>query len=149
MSESELSPGRRPGARGIVRDLLRQSHPTDDAIIESVGRGLPPSTLDDLLDAGLSDDEIAAVIGFSVRTLHRKRDRRVRLGVAEGDRAVRLARTLAEADRYIGARNRALHWLRTPNWSLGGRRPLDLLATEPGAEIVRQALVTIAYGGVA
>ncbi|HEY2555200.1 MAG TPA: antitoxin Xre-like helix-turn-helix domain-containing protein [Candidatus Cybelea sp.] len=149
MSQSELSPAKRAAPRGVVRELLRQSQPSDDVIIESVGRGLLPSALDDLLDAGLSDDEVAGVIGFSVRTLHRKRDRRVRLGVAEGDRAVRLARALADADRYIGARGRALRWLRAPNWSMGGRKPLDLLATEPGTELVRQALVRIAYGGVA
>jgi putative toxin-antitoxin system antitoxin component (TIGR02293 family) len=101
------------------------------------------------LDTGLSEEEVAGIIGFSVRTLGRKRDRRVRLDVAEGDRAVRLARVLAEADLYIGARGRALHWLRSKNWALGGRTPLELLATEPGVEIVRQALATIAYGGVA
>jgi putative toxin-antitoxin system antitoxin component (TIGR02293 family) len=132
-----------------VRDLLRQSKPSDDAIIGAVQHGLAPSVLDELLDAGLTEEEVAGVIGFSVRTLHRKRDRSARLDVAEGDRAIRLARTLAEADLYIGNRSRALHWLRAKNWALGDRTPLALLATEPGLEMVRQALATIAYGGVA
>jgi putative toxin-antitoxin system antitoxin component (TIGR02293 family) len=149
MAYPDVSSVKRGGARTLIRDLLRQGKPSDDAIIDAVGRGLPPSALDDLLDAGLSEDEVAGVIGFSVRTLHRKRDRGVRLDVAEGDRAVRLARILAEADLYIGARGRALHWLRAGNWSLGGRTPLELLATEPGVEMVRQVLATIAYGGVA
>jgi putative toxin-antitoxin system antitoxin component (TIGR02293 family) len=138
------------GARsGIVREVLANGRPSDEAIIEAVSRGLPPTILNELLDTGLSDEEIASVIGFSVRTLHRKRDRGVRLDVAEGDRAVRLARVVAEADAYVGARDRALRWLRTKNWALGGRAPLGLLATEPGTELVRQALATIAYGGVA
>jgi putative toxin-antitoxin system antitoxin component (TIGR02293 family) len=149
MSYPEVSSVKRGPPRSLIRDLLRQGKPSDDAIIEAVGRGLPPSALEELLDAGLSEGEVAGVIGFSVRTLHRKRDRRVRLDVAEGDRAVRLARILAEADLYIGARGRALHWLRAKNWSLGGRTPLELLSTEPGVEMVRQALATIAYGGVA
>ena len=149
MAYSEVSSVRRGTARSLVRELLRQSKPSDDAIIVAVQRGLPPSVLDELLDAGLTEDEVAGVIGFSVRTLHRKRDRSARLDVAEGDRAVRLARTLAEADLYIGNRSRALRWLRAKNWALGDRAPLALLATEPGLEIVRQALATIAYGGVA
>lgn len=149
MASTAVSSVKRATPQGIVRRLLRKGKPSDDAIIASVNRGLPPSTLDELLQAGLSEEEIAGVIGFSVRTFHRKRHRRMPLDVAEGDRAVRLARTLSEADLYVGARDRALHWLRTKNWSLGDRTPLELLATEPGAEMVRQALTTIAYGGVA
>jgi len=149
MAYPERSPVTRTSARSLIRDFFRQAKASDDAIIEAVRRGLPPSALDDLLDAGFSEEEVAGVIGFSVRTLHRKRERRVRLDVAEGDRAVRLARILAEADLYIGNRGHALHWLRASNWSLGGRTPLELLSTEPGVEMVRQALATIAYGGVA
>jgi putative toxin-antitoxin system antitoxin component (TIGR02293 family) len=149
MAYSKVSTVKAAPSRGLIRDLLRHANPGDDTIIESVRRGLQPGSLDDLLGAGLSEVEVASVIGFSVRTLHRKRDRRVRLDVAEGDRAVRLARILAEADLSIGARSRALHWLRAKNWALGGRTPLELLATEPGVEMVRQALATIAYGGVA
>ena len=148
MSYSAVSSVRR-GSRSLIRDLLRQSNPGDDAIIGAVRRGLPSSALEELLGAGLTEGEIAGVIGFSVRTLHRKRDRAVRLDVAEGDRAVRLARTLADADRYIGDRGRALRWLRSKVWTLGDRTPLELLSTEAGTEMIRQALATIAYGGVA
>jgi hypothetical protein len=64
-----------------VRELLRQGKLGDDAIIGAVQRGLSPSVLDELLDSGLSEDEVAGVIGFSVRTLHRRRDRGARLDV--------------------------------------------------------------------
>ncbi len=148
MSHSAVSRVRR-GARSLIRDLLRQSNPGDEAIIGAVQRGLPSAALEELLNAGLTEGEISGVIGFSVRTLHRKRDRSVKLDVAEGDRAVRLARTLADADRYIGNRERALRWLRSKVWTLGDRTPLELLSTEAGTEMVRQALATIAYGGVA
>lgn len=149
MADNPLSSVKRGKSASIVREVLGHGKPSDDAIIEAVSRGLPPTILGELLDTGLSDEEVASVIGFSVRTLHRKRDRGVRLDVAEGDRAVRLARAIAEADAYIGARDRALHWLRAKNWALGGRTPLMLLTTEPGTELVHQALATIAYGGVA
>lgn len=149
MSYSTVSSVRRGSSRSLIRDLLRHGKASDDAIIGAVRRGLPPSALEELLTAGLTESEIAGVIGFSVRTLHRKRDRSVRLDVAEGDRAVRLARTLADADRYVGNRERALRWLRSKVWALGDRTPLELLSTEPGTEMVRQALATIAYGGVA
>jgi len=134
-----------------MREILSGGRTTDTQIIEAVSAGLPASALDDLLRAGLDLGEIARVVGVSERTLHRKRERGAAgfLDVAESDRAIRLARILAEADRYIGNHEKALRWLRTSNLALGDRVPLDLLATEPGVEMVRQSLVTIAYGGVA
>lgn len=137
--------------RKFVRDILGGAHKSDTQIIDAVSGGLPAGVLDDLLRAGLELGEIARVVGVSERTLQRKRERGAAgsLDVAESDRTIRLARILGDADRYIGDRRRALRWLRTPNWALGDRVPLDLLATEPGVEMVRQSLVTIAYGGVA
>ena len=120
-------------------------------LIDAVSAGLTAVALEDLLAAGLDIGEIARVIGISERTLQRKRERgaAARLDVAAGDRAVRLARILSEADRYIGDHENALRWLRTKNWGLGDRVPLHLIATEPGVEMVRQSLLAIAYGGVA
>jgi putative toxin-antitoxin system antitoxin component (TIGR02293 family) len=140
-----------PKGRRIVREILRGASKTDTQIIDAVRWGLPASALEDLLRAGLELVEIARVVGVSERTLQRKRERGPSgsLDVAESDRTIRLARILAQADRCIGNHEKALHWLRTPNLALGDRVPLDLLATEPGAEMVRQSLVTIAYGGVA
>lgn len=134
-----------------MREILSGTHKSDTQIIDAVSGGLPASTLDDLLRAGLDLSEIARVVGVSERTLQRKRERGAAgsLDVAESDRTVRLARIMAEAIQYIGDHEKALRWLRTRNWALGDRVPLDLLATEPGVEMVRQSLVTIAYGGVA
>ncbi|HET9096647.1 MAG TPA: antitoxin Xre-like helix-turn-helix domain-containing protein, partial [Candidatus Baltobacteraceae bacterium] len=129
-----------------MREILAGAPRSDNQIINAVTGGLPASALDDLLEAGLELAEIARVVGVSERTLQRKRGTAGTLDVAESDRTVRLARILAQADRYIGEHGKALRWLRTRNWALGDRVPLDLLATEPGVEMVRQSLVTIAYG---
>lgn len=45
-----------------------------------------------------------------------------------------------EADRP------AHRWLRKPNRALGGRTPLSLLDTAPGAELVSDVLVRIEHG---
>jgi len=136
-------------SRRLVRDVLVGLTPSDEQIIRAVTSGLVSAVLDDLVDCGLSIDEIAGVVGVSKRTLHRKRASHVLLDVAESDRTIRLARIIADADTSIGDHTKALHWLRTPNWALGNAVPLHLLATEPGVEMVRQSLATIAFGGVA
>lgn len=135
----------------LVSDILAGKPKSDTQIIDAVVGGLSAGVLDDLLRAGLELSEIARVVGVSERTLHRKRERgsAAFLDVAESDRTIRLARILGEADRFIGDHERALRWLRTRNWALGDRVPLDLLATEPGVEMVRQSLASIAFGGVA
>jgi len=40
----------------------------------------------------------------------------------------------------------AMRWLRTPNFSLGGQVPWDLLETVEGAELVKNTLGCIKYG---
>lgn len=65
--------------------------------------------------------------------------RRVRAGGARRvrDRAGR---------RDFANREKAQTWLRRPTSPLGGRRPLDLLDSEPGAGVVEQLLYRIGQG---
>jgi len=118
-------------------------------ILEAVGRGLAANELNEILGYGLSLGEVALALGVSKRTLVRKRQDKRPFDTAASDRLVRLATLLRDADRYIGRRDKALAWLRDPNWALGNRVPLDMLAADVGVDMVRRSLVTIAYGGVA
>ena len=51
----------------------------------------------------------------------------------ETDKAVRLARISAEADRVFGSTEKSARWLRKTNAALSGQIPLDLLRSETGA----------------
>ncbi len=65
----------------------------------------------------------------------------------ESDRLYRLARIVALAKYYLGDNQLAMQWLKRPNRALGGKIPLELLDTEPGAKMVENILGRIAYGG--
>ena len=65
------------------------------------------------------------------------------------DRAVRLARITAHAERVFGNDEKAHGWLREPSRTLGGTVPLDLLRTETGAQLVEQTLHRYDYGMLA
>jgi putative toxin-antitoxin system antitoxin component (TIGR02293 family) len=80
------------------------------------------------------------------RTLRHRRARGERLSPEESDRVIRLGRTLSSAERTFGDRDRAWRWLRKANRSLGGHRPLDLLATETGARAVEESLIRLDEG---
>jgi putative toxin-antitoxin system antitoxin component (TIGR02293 family) len=64
----------------------------------------------------------------------------------ESDRAVRVASLTALAEETFANRAKAQAWLRRPTTALGGKRPIDLLDSEPGARVVEQLLYRIGYG---
>lgn len=108
-------------------------------------QGLPLDALQDLVALGFSMKEMQELV-INPRTLRHRRARRERLSPEESDRVVRLARTVSSAERTFGDREHAWRWLRKPNRSLRGHRPLDLLATETGARAVEESLIRLDEG---
>jgi len=100
--------------------------------------------LQELLD--LTDAEAARILGRSRSTYARYRNAGRALGVAEGERAVRVARLIALAADTVGALDKAARWMREANYALGGRVPLIMAETEPGARVVRNLLHGIQHG---
>jgi putative toxin-antitoxin system antitoxin component (TIGR02293 family) len=62
---------------------------------------------------------------------------------------VRLFKITAEAFEGFGDPDKAMSWMRRTNRALGGKTPLEMIATEAGTALVRRSLGAIAYGGVA
>ena len=69
-----------------------------------------------------------------------------RLLPEESERVYRLAKVVALAESVLGAREKARHWLNTPNRALGNVTPLSLLETEAGADEVTNVLGRIEFG---
>ena len=130
-------------------DMTYQHEDDTLGLASSIRAGLTPAAWSELRKMGYTAPELAAVIGVSEKTISRKQSSRELLGVAEGDRTMRLAQITLHAAFAFGALDKAMRWLRKSNRVLGGERPLDLIATEPGTALVRRVLGTIEYGGVA
>jgi putative toxin-antitoxin system antitoxin component (TIGR02293 family) len=111
--------------------------------------GLGSNLWSKLRGIGFTTPELASVVGVSQKTIWRKQTSAEPLDVVEGDRTMRLANVTLEAAQAFGNLDKAMRWLRKPNRVLGGDHPIELIATEPGAALVRRALGTIEYGGVA
>jgi putative toxin-antitoxin system antitoxin component (TIGR02293 family) len=139
----------RKSRRPLLRLVLEGAAPPATEVLKAVQDGLAARELTEILAYGLSLAEIAAALGVSTRTLVRKREEKRPFDTAASDRLVRLASVLRDADRYIGNHGKALAWLRSRNWELGDRVPLEMLAADAGVDLVRRSLVAIAYGSVA
>jgi len=129
--------------------LLGLSSPLHSEIdlTDRLERGLPLSVLDSLRTrVGLSNDELYELIAPR-RTLERRAASRRPLSREEADRAVRIARVAAHAQRvFSGKPDYAQEWLRAPQPALHERAPLQVLKTDSGARAVEEILFGIEHG---
>jgi putative toxin-antitoxin system antitoxin component (TIGR02293 family) len=117
---------------------------------ELILEGLPASALDHLVDQlrvlGRTDS-LEKAVGMSVRTHQRRRaDLSKPLGREQSGRAWKFAEILTRATDIFGSQEEAEHWLERPALAFDGYRPLDLLSTLAGAEMVDDHLVRLEYG---
>ena len=86
-------------------------------------------------------------VGVSLRTVQRKTlTPRKPLSAAQSARAWQFAEILALATIVFGAQEPAEQWLSSPAAALDQRRPIDLMSTPVGAELVSQVLGRIESG---
>jgi len=87
-------------------------------------------------------------VGMSLRTFQRQKKAggAKALNREQSGRAWKFAEIFAKAIRIFGSQNEAEEWLNRPAVGLDQRRPIDLLATSAGTEIVEQYLERVEYG---
>lgn len=104
----------------------------------------------DALMAGLSAlkrKDVADVLGVSTRTLNRQRTAPERSMPADvASRTWMLAETMAKASEVFGGVQQAEAWMDKPAMWLDGCRPIEMLQTIQGAELVNDLLTRIEYG---
>jgi len=95
----------------------------------------------------LSEQDIAQVLGISTRTLRRQADHPDKPMPPDlASRAWLFAETLAKASDVFGGQEPAEAWLTAPATGLDGQRPIDLLQTLQGAELVTDFLTRLEHG---
>ena len=116
----------------------------------SIRLGFPSSALLGLKKAtGFTSEEIATLLDISAKTMERAISQSARLGLGVSDRLYRLANVMALAEHVLEDRNQARVWLHEPQHGLGGRTPVELLATEAGSREVENLLGRIEHGFLA
>lgn len=87
-------------------------------------------------------------VGVSVRTLQRRKGETVprTLSPELSGRAWKFAEILAKATEIFGSQEEAERWLERPALGLDNHRPIDLLSTLAGVELVEAHLERIEFG---
>jgi putative toxin-antitoxin system antitoxin component (TIGR02293 family) len=128
-----------------VAELIGASPGSDYELAALVENGLPLSTVNKLVDRGLTRREVFSLV-IPERTLKHRKSRREKLSSAESDRVLRAARIISSAEAVLGERNMALQWLRQPKRRFRSRSPMEMMTTEAGARLVEEMLVQIDEG---
>ena len=114
---------------------------------ERILAGLEFKAVDKIkVHAGLTDAELARLLGIGEATLRRARAAGSALDPATSDRLYRLSKILAVAEDVLADPEHAMTWLRRAQPGLRGKVPLDLLVTQAGADEVETLLRRIDFG---
>jgi putative toxin-antitoxin system antitoxin component (TIGR02293 family) len=92
-------------------------------------------------------NSLEKAMGMSLRTFQRRKDEPSKpLNQEQSGRAWKFAEILAKATDVLGSQEAAEEWLAKPAIGLDRHRPLDLLATPAGVQLVEDYLGRLRYG---
>jgi putative toxin-antitoxin system antitoxin component (TIGR02293 family) len=134
---------------GGARVLSRRLTSALDAH-ELLLHGLPASALDHLVGQLVvigKTESLEKAVGMSLRTWQRRKDAPSKpLSQEQSGRAWKFAEILSKATDVFGSQADAEQWLERPATGLDQRRPIDLLGTPAGVELVEDHLERLEYG---
>jgi putative toxin-antitoxin system antitoxin component (TIGR02293 family) len=134
---------------GGVRVLRHKMNSPLEAHDVLVG-GLPSAALTHLVERLTvlrQPDSLEKAVGVSVRTLQRRREGSTKpLSQEQSARTWKFAEILAKATEVFGSQQEAERWMERPAMALEQRRPIDLMTTPAGVEIVEDLLRRLEYG---
>lgn len=150
------NPGAESGELQRIVDLLGGAkvfrRPPANALDahEVLLHGLPGTALSHLvgsLEILRRTTSLEKAVGMSLRTFQRRQDAPAKpLSQEQSGRTWKFAEILARATAVLGSQDEAEQWLERPALGLDGRRPIDLLATPAGVELVEDLLRRLEYG---
>lgn len=135
-----------------VARLLALRKPPQDPLEthELLLQGLPTKALVHLVSNLVFlrwDHAFEKAVGMSLRTYQRHTlATKKPLNPEQSGRTWKLAEVLAKATAVFGSKEEAEQWLERPAAGLDQRRPIDLLATPAGVQLVEDFLVRLEYG---
>jgi len=118
---------------------------------EVISMGFPSTVLTELV-ANVAliqhSDALEKAIGISMRTFQRRKGETTAklLSPEQSGRAWKFAEILAKATDIFGSQEEAEQWLERPAIGLNQKRPIDLLSTPAGSQLVVQLLERIEFG---
>lgn len=108
--------------------------------------GVPTEVLDKVVASfvRLGEAEVLGAVGVSSRTVQRRKAGV--LSIEHSGAVMDLIAVTQKAIEVLGSREAAEDWLHHPALAFDGRRPIELVSTRPGADLVKDHLTRMEYG---
>lgn len=90
-------------------------------------------------ELNVSEEFLLSLIGISQTTVSRRK----MLKSDEAGKVYRIAKILSLTEDVLGSHEKGVQWLKAPAIFLEGKKPIELLQTEAGAEEVKNLLLRI------
>ena len=121
-----------------------------DQRIGAIRHGYPANLVSETAQLfEINKGDICKILALSSATLSRKVVSDDNLPADVSERLDRLYEITATAARVLGSERNARTWITTPNQSLGGKAPYEMIGTGIEGDQVKAVLSAIEYGGVA
>jgi len=118
--------------------------------IDRVRAGLPAQVLDETATVlGIAKSALMKAAGIAQSTAGAQRRSGKPLSPEDSEKIMRVLRVTRRAEEVFGDKREGRAWLTGEAPALGGRRPLDLLDTHDGYELVMDELERIVFGAPA
>ncbi len=133
------------GGKKFSRHTLHSRSDVHSAIVNGASYGALLHLISQM--KGVLEGDVAKVLGISTRTLRRQSEHPDKPMPADlASKAWLFAETLAKAAEVFGGKDEAEAWMSKAAMGLDGQRPIDLLQTVQGAELVNDFLTRLQYG---
>jgi putative toxin-antitoxin system antitoxin component (TIGR02293 family) len=129
--------------------VLRQSILSKLDVHEVILKGIPGGALVFMVAhvKTMKPADVTRAVGISLRTVQRRtKAPKIRLSQEQSGRTWKFAEILAKATEVFGDQAEAENWLAKPAMALDERRPLDLLSSPAGVEMIEQLLGRLEHG---
>jgi putative toxin-antitoxin system antitoxin component (TIGR02293 family) len=126
--------------------LALTSRPLNEQI-RTVERGFPSSALAEIAAMlGLPKARIIEGLHLVLRTVTQREKKHERFSPMESERLYRVVRVRSLAREIFSVDTAVAQWMSTPDRSLANRTPLEMLATDLGAQQVEGLLRAMMHG---
>lgn len=127
-------------------DVLGQNINSQMDLFELTKKGLTKKALVNLAQyMHLSLASMTTILSITERTLQRKKDSD-KLSSFISDQILQLAGVYTKGEEVFGTREKVSIWLTKPNKALGYKKPMELLSSSYGVQMVHDVLGRIEHG---
>jgi putative toxin-antitoxin system antitoxin component (TIGR02293 family) len=120
------------------------------SLVTKAQDGISISAFFDMLEvSGLSKNELSGLLDVSYKTIQRYQKEEKKLNALNSEQLLKMIVLYQKAEEIFGDIPSFDRWLRKPAYGLGGQKPLKLMQTPGGIDLIFDELMRIEYGALA